>query len=84
MDILLSQSETESFPIKHKENIHNSHSGILTSEYKSAGVNNLNSSKQNTVYSSKQLAKSRMYQVNSGVEFVLRVAVFLTIFAFIF
>ena len=84
MDILVSQHESKVFTTPEKENVHNKPLGILTSEFKSVANQNSENLEINSIYSNKQMVKSRLYQLNSGVEFVLRVAVFLAIFSLIF
>jgi hypothetical protein len=81
MDILVSHHKSEVLTTLQKKNIHNKYLGILNSEYKSAIKKDL---EFNTIYGNKQLVKSRLYQLNSGVEFLLRVAVFLAIFTLLF
>jgi hypothetical protein len=84
MEILVSHHKSEVLSTLQKKNIHNKYLGILNSEYKSANKENLENLEFDTIFGNKQLVKSRLYQLNSGVEFVLRVAVFLTIFGLIF
>jgi hypothetical protein len=84
MDILVSHHESEVLTILEKKNIHNKYLGILNSEYKAVTKQNIQNLEFGTIYGNKQLVKSRLYKLNSGVEFGLRVAVFLAIFSLIF
>ena len=82
MDIIATHQNTEVFsPTK---TINNKPCGILNSEYKAITKNNFENLNSNTIYGKKQLAKSYLYNVNSGIEFAIRVSAFLVLFYFIF
>lgn len=83
MEITITQSDSEVISRPHVNDIQNKPSGILNSEYKNVAKNNYKTLNSNTIFGKKQLAKSYLYTVNSGVEFAIKASVFMGLFLLI-
>lgn len=83
MEITITQSDSEVLSKPHINDIQNKPSGILNSEYKNIATNNFKNLNSNTIFGKKQLVKSYLYSVNSGIEFAIKASVFMGLFLLI-
>lgn len=83
MEITITQSDSEVFSKPNINDIQNKPSGILNSEYKNVATSNYKNLNSNTIFGKKQMAKSYLYTVNSGVEFAIKASVFMGLFLLI-
>ncbi|WP_250433065.1 hypothetical protein [Hanstruepera flava] len=84
MNTITTQQEPESLLLDETKTILDKPSGILISNYKMAAVHNYDNLDSNSIFGKKQLAKSYLFNTNSGVEFAIRVSAFLGLFFFLF
>lgn len=83
MEITITQADSDVISRPHINDIQNKPSGILNSEYKNVATNNFKNLNSNSIFGKKQLAKSYLYSVNSGIEFAIKASVFIGLFLLI-
>ncbi|WP_223032854.1 hypothetical protein [Hanstruepera marina] len=84
MNTITTHQESEAFLLCKTKTILNKPSGILISNYKMVAARNYDNLDSNSIFGKKQLAKGYLFNTNSGVEFAIRVSVFLGLFFFLF
>jgi len=84
MDLVLTTQDIELLPEPRREIIINSSQGLLNSNYQKIVRENYNRLNTRSVFGVKQYVKSEQYQFTSGIETVLKLSVFATIFTVIF
>ncbi len=87
MELALTLQDLEPLPIrKHriKETIHLESKGILNSNYQNIVRKNYIDLETSSLFSIRQRIKSRQYQITSGIDTILKLSVFVTVFILIF
>jgi len=87
MELALTLQDLEPLPIrKHriKETINLESQGILNSNYQNIVRKNYIDLETSSLFSIRQRIKSRQYQITSGIDTILKLSVFVTVFILIF